>query len=348
MSDKRLRVGLNGFGRIGRCVTRILSQRDDIDLVAINHCGEIDYMVYKLKYDSTHGRFDKQNPGKISQVEGTDDGNLMLNGKEIHIFNSRDPADLDWKSVGAEYVIDSTGKFNTLEKCQPHLDNGAKKVLITAPSVDAPMFVYGVNHEEYSTDMKIVSNASCTTNCLAPVAKILNDEFGILEGLMTTVHSFTASQTLVDGSSKKSWRDGRGGASNIIPASTGAAKACGKVIPDLNGKITGMAFRVPTANVSVVDLTVKLQKETSYEEIIAKMKTYSEGSMKGVLGVTDEALVSSDFNTTSMSSFIDVKAGIMLNSTFVKVVAWYDNEYGYSNRVVDLCHYMFTQDNKNE
>ena len=339
MSDKRLRVGLNGFGRIGRCVTRILAERDDIDLVAINHCGEIEYMVYKLKYDSTHGRFEKQ-------VEGTDDGALMLNGKRIHIFSSRDPADLDWASVGADYVIDSTGKFNNIEKCQPHLDNGAKKVLITAPSPDAPMFVYGVNHEKYTTDMRVVSNASCTTNCLAPVAKVLNDEYGIEEALMTTVHSFTASQTLVDGSSKKSWRDGRGGASNIIPASTGAAKACGKVIPELKGKLTGMAFRVPTANVSVVDLTVKLNKETTYEGLMDKMREYSQNQMKGVLGVTDEALVSSDFNTTSMSSFVDVKAGIMLNPTFVKLVAWYDNEYGYSNRVVDLCHYMFMKDNE--
>lgn len=339
MSDKRLRVGMNGFGRIGRCVTRILAGRDDIDLVAINHCGEIDYMCYKLKYDSTHGRFD-------GEVAPTADGNLLLNGKEVHVFSTRNVAELDWASVNVDYVIDSTGIFNNLEKCQPHLDNGAKKVIITAPSPDAPMFVYGVNHEEYKTDMSVVSNASCTTNCLAPIAKILNDEFGIVESLMTTIHSYTASQMLVDGSSKgkKSWRDARGGATNIIPATTGAAKACCKVIPALKGKITGMSFRVPTPNVSVVDLTVKLQKETSYAEIVQKVKDAANGSMKGVVQVTEEPLVSTDFNTTTYSSSLDAKAGIELNSTFYKLVIWYDNEYGYSMRVVDLLTYMFQRD----
>lgn len=339
MTDKRLRVGLNGFGRIGRCVTRILAGRDDIDLVAINHCGEIDYMCYKLKFDSTHGRFD-------GTAEPTKDGNLLLNGKEIKVFSSRKLEDLDWASVNAEYVIDSTGVFNNLEKCQPHLDNGAKKVIITAPSPDAPMFVFGVNHDEYKSDMKIISNASCTTNCLAPIAKILNDSFGIKEGLMTTIHSYTASQMLVDGSikGKKSRRDARAGATNIIPATTGAAKACAKIIPALKGKITGMSFRVPTQNVSVVDLTVKLEKETSYDEIVEKIQEAADGPMKGVVQVTHEQLVSSDFNTTTFSASLDVKAGIELNSTFFKLVIWYDNEYGYSSRVVELLRYAFDQD----
>lgn len=330
---------MNGFGRIGRMVTRIIAERDDIDLVAINHCGEIEYMCYKLKHDTTHGKFS-------GTAEPSEDGHLMLNGKRVHIFSTRDVEELDWASVDVEYVIDSTGKFNSLDKCQPHIDNGAKKVIITAPSPDAPMFVYGVNQEEYETNMPIISNASCTTNCLAPIAKILHDEFGIAESLMTTIHSYTASQMLVDGSSKgkKSWRDARGGATNIIPATTGAAKACAKVIPALKGKITGMSFRVPTPNVSVVDLTVKLEKETSYDEIVSKVAAAAEGSMKGVVQVVREPLVSSDFNTTTFSSSLDVQAGIELNSTFYKLVIWYDNEYGYSQRVVDLLTYVFQKD----
>jgi len=332
---------MNGFGRIGRCVTRILATRDDVDLVAINHCGEIEYMCYKLKYDSTHGRFE-------GECEPSDDGHLMLNGKKIHIFSTREVEELDWASVGVDYVIDSTGKFNSLEKCQPHIDNGAKKVIITAPSPDAPMFVYGVNHSDYSPEMSVVSNASCTTNCLAPIVKILNDDFGIQEALMTTIHSYTASQMLVDGSAKgkKSWRDARGGASNIIPASTGAAKACTKVIPELKGKITGMAFRVPTPNVSVVDLTVKVEKKTSYDEIVAAIQAAADNGMKGIVKVTDEPLVSSDFNTTTFSSTLDVKAGIELNPTFFKLVIWYDNEFGYSMRVVDLLTHIFQKDNE--
>jgi glyceraldehyde 3-phosphate dehydrogenase len=290
-----------------------------------------------LKFDSTHGRFD-------AELKKSDDGHLLINGKKIHVFSTRDPAELDWKSVGVNYVIDSTGKFTTKDTCQVHLDNGASKVLITAPSKDAPMFVYGVNQSDYTSDMSIVSNASCTTNCLAPVAKVLNDCYGIKEGLMTTVHSYTASQQLVDGSSKKSWRDGRGGATNIIPASTGAAKACSKVIPELNGKLTGMAFRVPTPDVSVVDLTVRLGKETTYEEICAKIKEMSEGSMKGILGYTEDMVVSTDFLGDDRSSIFDAKAGIQLSNTFVKLVSWYDNEYGYSNRVIDLIKYMEKQD----
>ncbi|CBY12928.1 unnamed protein product [Oikopleura dioica] len=335
----KIRVGLNGFGRIGRCVTRILAEEENVELVAINHCGAIEYMCYKLKYDSTHGTF----KGTASPAE---DGNLMLNGKKVHVFSTRDVKELDWASVGVDYVIDSTGIFNNLDKCQPHIDNGAKKVIITAPSPDAPMFVYGVNHEQYSSDMKIISNASCTTNCLAPVVKILHDKFGIQEALMTTIHSYTASQMLVDGSSKgkKSWRDARGGAVNIIPASTGAAKACTKVIPELKGKITGMAFRVPTPNVSVVDLTVKVQKETSYAEIMDAIKAAAQGDLAKVIQVTDEPLVSSDFNTTPFSSSVDAAAGIELNSTFYKLVIWYDNEWGYSQRVVDLLKFAAAKD----
>jgi len=337
----KIRVGLNGFGRIGRCVTRILAERQNVELVAINHCGPIEYMCYKLKYDSTHGMFN-------GTVEPTEDGDLMINGKKVTVFSTRDIKELDWASVGADYVIESTGVFNSLEKCQAHLDNGAKKVIITCPSPDAPMFVFGVNHKNYSPDMRIISNASCTTNCLAPVVKIINEHFGVKEALMTTIHSYTASQMLVDGSAKgkKSWRDARGGAVNIIPATTGAAKACTIVIPELAGKITGMAFRVPTPNVSVVDLTVKVEKETSYEEIMKTIRETAVGELENVIQVTDVPLVSSDYNTTPFSSSVDAAAGMQLNSTFYKIIIWYDNEWGYSHRVVDLLDHAFSTDLK--
>merc|ERR1712003_526268 len=292
------------------------------------------------KYDTVHG-----NCGQ-DVSHNTENKTLTIDGAEVKVFGEMDPSKIQWGSAGADYVLESTGVFTSIEKASKHMEGGAKKVVVSAPSPDAPMFVCGVNLDKYESSMNVVSNASCTTNCLAPLAKTGNDEFGITEALMTTVHAVTATQQTVDGPSQKDWRGGRAACYNIIPSSTGAAKACGKVIPELKGKLTGMAFRVPTANVSVVDLTVKLNKETTYEDLMAKMREYSENQMKGVLGVTDEALVSSDFNTTSMSSFVDVKAGIMLNPTFVKLVAWYDNEYGYSNRVVDLCHYMFMKDNE--
>jgi glyceraldehyde 3-phosphate dehydrogenase len=290
-------------------------------------------MVYMFKYDSTHG----QHKGDVK----VEDGKLVIDGHAITVFNERDPAAIPWASVGAEYVVESTGVFTTTEKASAHFTGGAKKVVISAPSADAPMFVMGVNEGSYSNDMKVVSNASCTTNCLAPLAKVIHDNFGILEGLMTTVHATTATQKTVDGPSQKDWRGGRGAAQNIIPSSTGAAKAVGKVIPDLNGKLTGMAFRVPTPDVSVVDLTVRLQKEASYEEICAKLKEASEsGPMKGFLGYTDEMVVSTDFVGDERSSIFDAKAGIQLSPTFVKLVSWYDNEFGYSNRVIDLLTYM--------
>jgi len=295
----------------------------------------LDYMVYMFKYDSTHGKF----KGEVKE-----DGKfLYVNGNKITVFNERDPTAINWASAGAEYIVESTGVFTTTEKAMAHTKGGAKKVIISAPSADAPMFVMGVNHEKYDPSLQVVSNASCTTNCLAPLAKVINDNYGILEGLMTTVHAVTATQKTVDGPSGKDWRGGRGAAQNIIPASTGAAKAVGKVIPELNGKLTGMAFRVPTADVSVVDLTVRLQKEASYEEICATIKQASEGSMKGILGYTDEDLVSSDFIGDVRSSIFDAKAGIQLNKTFVKLVSWYDNEMGYSNRVIDLITYMQTK-----
>merc|ERR1711973_535576 len=285
-----------------------------------------------FKYDSTHGQY----KGEVSVVEGK----LVVDGQSITVFSERDPSAIPWASVGAKYVVESTGVFTTLEKAGAHHKGGAEKVIISAPSADAPMFVMGVNEGSYSTDMKVVSNASCTTNCLAPVAMVLNDNFEILEGLMTTVHAVSATQKTVDGPSGKDWRGGRGAAQNIIPASTGAAKAVGKVIPELNGKLTGMAFRVPTADVSVVDLTVRLQKEASYEDICATIKEASQGAMKGILGYTDEDLVSQDFIGDARSSIFDAKAGIQLSKTFVKLVSWYDNEMGYSNRVIDLISYM--------
>jgi len=326
-------IGINGFGRIGRLVLRAALKKG-LNVVAINDPFiPLDYMVYMFKYDSTHG----QHKGDI-KIEG---GKLVIDGNAITIFGERDPASIPWGSVGAEYVVESTGVFTTTEKASAHLTGGAKKVIISAPSADAPMFVMGVNQDSYSPDMKIVSNASCTTNCLAPLAKVINDNYGILEGLMTTVHATTATQKTVDGPSNKDWRGGRGAAQNIIPASTGAAKAVGKVIPELNGKLTGMAFRVPTPDVSVVDLTVRLQKEASYEEICAKLKEASEtGPMAGILGYTDEMVVSTDFLGDDRSSIFDAKAGIQLSKTFVKLVSWYDNEFGYSTRVIDLIKFM--------
>jgi len=326
-------IGINGFGRIGRLVCRASIARDDVNVVAINDPFiDLDYMVYMFKYDSTHGVF----KGEVS----AQDGKLVINGKAISVFNNRDPAEIQWGSAGAEYVVESTGVFTTIDKASAHLKGGTKHVIISAPSADAPMFVVGVNEDKYESSMKVVSNASCTTNCLAPLAKVVNDTFGIEEGLMTTVHAFTATQKTVDGPSGKAWRDGRGAGQNIIPASTGAAKAVGKVIPELNGKLTGMAFRVPTPNVSVVDLTCRLQKPASMEEINAAIKSAAEGKMKGVLGYTEDMVVSSDFNGSTFSSIYDAKACIQLNNQFVKLVSWYDNENGYSNRVVDLIKVM--------
>jgi len=329
------KIGINGFGRIGRLVLRAAVEKG-ATVVAINDPFiPLDYMVYMFKYDSTHGKF----KGEVKE-----DGKfLYVNGNKITVFNERDPTAINWASAGAEYIVESTGVFTTTEKAMAHTKGGAKKVIISAPSADAPMFVMGVNHEKYDPSLQVVSNASCTTNCLAPLAKVINDKYGILEGLMTTVHAVTATQKTVDGPSGKDWRGGRGAAQNIIPASTGAAKAVGKVIPELNGKLTGMAFRVPTADVSVVDLTVRLEKEASYEEICATIKEASEGSLKGILGYTDEALVSSDFIGDVRSSIFDAKAGIQLSKTFVKLVSWYDNEMGYSNRVIDLISYMQTK-----
>jgi len=330
------KIGINGFGRIGRLVLRAAILKG-ATVVAINDPFiSLDYMVYMFKYDSTHGQF----KGEVKE-----DGKfLYVNGKKITVFNERDPTNINWASAGAEYVVESTGVFTTTEKALMHTKGGAKKVLISAPSPDAPMFVMGVNHEKYDKSLQVVSNASCTTNCLAPVAKVIDDNFGIIEGLMTTVHAVTATQKTVDGPSGKDWRGGRGAGQNIIPSGTGAAKAVGKVIPDLNGKLTGMAFRVPTPDVSVVDLTVRIKKEASYEEICKVLKQAAEGPMKGYLGYTDEDLVSSDFIGDERSSIFDAKAGIQLSKTFVKLVSWYDNEMGYSHRVIDLLTYMQSKD----
>ncbi len=328
-----IKVGINGFGRIGRLVFRAAMQQGDVDVVAINDLIDVDYMAYMLKYDSTHGRFD----GDI-KVEG---GKLVVNGKAIRVTCEKDPANLAWGDVAAEYVVESTGLFLTKEKAQGHIKAGAKKVVMSAPSKDdTPMFVMGVNQDSYTKDMDFVSNASCTTNCLAPIAKVLNDKFGIVEGLMTTIHATTATQKTVDGPSMKDWRGGRGAGQNIIPSSTGAAKAVGKVIPALNGKLTGMAFRIPTPDVSVVDLTCRLEKGASYEEICAAMKEASEGPLKGILGYTEDLVVSSDFLGDKRTSIFDAGAGISLNKNFVKVVSWYDNEMAYSHKVVDLIKYM--------
>ena len=332
-NNMTIRVGINGFGRIGRLVFRAAQKRNDIEIVAINDLIDVEYMAYMLRYDTMHGRFD-------GTVE-VRDGKLVVNGKEIRVTAEKNPADLKWNEVGAEYVVESTGLFLTKEKAQGHIDAGAKYVVMSAPSKDdTPMFVCGVNTDSYVKGTQFVSNASCTTNCLAPIAKVLHDTFGIKDGLMTTVHATTATQKTVDGPSVKDWRGGRAAAGNIIPSSTGAAKAVGKVIPSLNGKLTGMAFRVPTLDVSVVDLTVNLAKETTYDEICAAMKKASEGELKGILGYTEDEIVSSDFIGDARTSIFDAKAGIQLTPSFVKIVSWYDNEWGYSNKVLDLVAHM--------
>ena len=333
--NKMIKVGINGFGRIGRFVFRAAQKRNDIQIVGINDLCPVDYLAYMLKYDTMHGQFD----GTIeADVENS---KLIVNGQSIRITAEKNPADLKWNEVGAEYVVESTGLFLTKEKAQAHIEAGAKYVVMSAPSKDdTPMFVCGVNEKTYVKGTQFVSNASCTTNCLAPIAKVLNDKFGILDGLMTTVHSTTATQKTVDGPSMKDWRGGRAASGNIIPSSTGAAKAVGKVIPALNGKLTGMSMRVPTLDVSVVDLTVNLAKPATYAEICAAMKEASEGELKGVLGYTEDAVVSSDFLGDTRTSIFDAKAGIALTDTFVKVVSWYDNEIGYSNKVLDLIAHM--------
>jgi glyceraldehyde 3-phosphate dehydrogenase len=328
------KVGINGFGRIGRLVFRAAIASGKIEVVGINDLIDAEYMAYMLKYDSTHGAFK-------GTVEAKD-GHLVVNGKKIRVTAEKDPANLKWSEVGADYVVESTGLFTTIEKAQGHLKAGAKKVVISAPSADAPMFVMGVNNKKYTKDMNVISNASCTTNCLAPIAKVLNDKWGIVEALMTTCHAVTATQKTVDGPSMKDWRGGRGAGQNIIPSATGAAKAVGKVIPELNGKLTGMAFRVPVPDVSVVDLTARLAKPAKWDEIKKAMKDASEGELKGILGYTEDAVVSSDFIGDPRTSIFDADAGIALNDTFVKVVSWYDNEWGYSNKTVDLIAYIDT------
>ena len=329
------KIGINGFGRIGRFVFRASTKRDDIEVVAINDLLPVDYMAYMLKYDTMHGKFD----GTVDY--DLEKSLLIVNGKAIRVTACKNPAEIGWGAVGAEYVVESTGLFLTKEKAQAHIEAGAKYVVMSAPSKDdTPMFVCGVNQDSYVKGTQFVSNASCTTNCLAPITKVLNDKFGVVEGLMTTVHSTTATQKTVDGPSMKDWRGGRAAAGNIIPSSTGAAKAVGKVIPELNGKLTGMSMRVPTLDVSVVDLTVNLAKPATYDEICAAMKEASEGELKGVLGYTEEDVVSSDFLGDTRTSIFDKKAGIQLTPTFVKVVSWYDNEIGYSNKVLDLIAQM--------
>ena len=332
-----IKVGINGIGRIGRMVFRASINHPEIEIVGINDLCPADYLAYMLKYDTMHGKFE----GEVGHTENA----IIVNGKEIPIFAERNPADLPWGKIGAEYVVESTGLFLTKEKAQAHIEAGAKKVIMSAPSKDdTPMFVCGVNLDKYTTDMNFVSNASCTTNCLAPIAKVLHEKFGIVEGLMTTVHSVTPSQKILDGVSVKDWRGGHTAGGNIIPSSTGAAKAVGKVIPELNGKLTGMAMRVPTLDVSVVDLTVNLAKPAKYEEICAAMKEASEGELKGVLGYTDEAVVSSDFLGETCTSVFDADAGIALTDNFVKVVSWYDNECGYADKMICLAEHMYSVD----
>ena len=334
-----VKVGINGFGRIGKLAFQAALKNEEVEVVAVNDPFlAADYMAYMVKYDSAHGRF----KGDIK----AEDGKLIVDGKTINVYNEMDPNNIPWGKEGVEYVLECSGAFTTMEKAQAHINAGAKKVVISAPSKDAPMFVMGVNNETYDPSMNIVSNASCTTNCLAPLAKIINDNFGIKEGLMTTVHSTTATQKTVDGASKKDWRGGRAASANIIPSSTGAAKAVGKVIPTLNGKLTGMSFRVPTVDVSVVDLTCNLERPTTYEEICAAVKRASENELKGIVEYTDEPVVSSDFLSDPHTSIFDATAGIMLTDTFVKLVAWYDNEWGYSNKLVDLACYMYKVDHK--
>ena len=333
-----IKIGINGFGRIGRLVFRAAAaQPEKFEIVAINDpFVDPEYMAYMAKYDTAHGKF----AGELSSK----DGKLVVNGHEVNVYGFKDPAEIPWGKDGVEYVIEATGVFKTVDDCQAHLNAGARKVIITAPSKDAPMFVMGVNNKTYSSDMTVISNASCTTNCLAPLAKVINDNFGIKEGLMTTVHAVTATQKTVDGPSKKDWRGGRASMCNIIPSSTGAAKAVGKVIPSLAGKLTGMAFRVPTIDVSVVDLTVNLEKPASYDEICAAVKSASEGELKGLLGYTEDAVVSSDFLGDSRGSIFDAKAGIAITDTFIKLVAWYDNEWGYSCNVLKLTEYVDSVD----
>nr|QOU08732.1 glyceraldehyde 3-phosphate dehydrogenase [Larix gmelinii var. olgensis] len=334
-SAGKIKIGINGFGRIGRLVARVALSRDDIELVGVNDPFiTTDYMTYMFKYDSVHGKW------KHNEVKVKDPKTLLFGEKPVAVFGFRNPEEIPWGEVGAEYVVESTGVFTDKDKAAAHLKGGAKKVVISAPSKDAPMFVVGVNEHQYKAELDIVSNASCTTNCLAPLAKVINDKFGIVEGLMTTVHSLTATQKTVDGPSNKDWRGGRGAGFNIIPSSTGAAKAVGKVLPALNGKLTGMAFRVPTADVSVVDLTVRLEKSATYDEIKAAIKAESEGKLKGILGYTEDAVVSTDFIGDSRSSIFDASAGIALSDNFVKLVSWYDNEWGYSSRVIDLIVHM--------
>ena len=334
----KIKIGINGFGRIGRLVFRAAIKDNNIEVVGINDLIKTEYMSYMLRHDSTHGKFD----GNVT-VQGN---NLIVNGNKIRVTNEKDPSNLKWSEINAEYIVESTGLFLNKESAKGHLSSGAKKVIMSAPSKDdTPMFVMGVNHLSYTSDMHFVSNASCTTNCLAPMAKVLNDNFGIISGLMTTVHAATASQKVVDGPSLKDWRGGRAAFSNIIPSSTGAAKAVGKVIPSLDGKLTGMAFRVPTVNVSVVDLTANLKTKTSYKEICSTMKNASENELKGIMGYTNEDVVSTDFIGDSRTSIFDAGAGIMLNDTFVKIVGWYDNEWGYSSKVIELINHMSSVDN---
>ena len=328
----KTKIGINGFGRIGRIAFRVAASRPNIEVVGINDLLEVEHLAYLLKFDSVHGRFD----GTID----VKNGNLVVNGNEIRVTAERNPEDLKWDAVGADVVLDCTGIFTTLETAQAHIKAGAKKVAISAPSADAPMFVMGVNHEKITAQDTIVSNASCTTNCLAPIAKVLNDNFGLVEGLMTTVHAATATQLTVDGPSRKNYRLGRSTLNNIVPASTGAAKAVGKVIPELNGKLTGMAFRVPTVDVSVVDLTCRLEKSATFEEVKAAIKKASENEMKGVLGYTEEGVVSQDFVSEPRTSVFDANASMALNDNFVKIVSWYDNEFGYSTKLVDLAEHI--------
>ncbi len=332
-----VKIGINGFGRIGNLAFQAALKKKEVEVVAINDPFiTADYMAYMVKYDTVHGKFD----GEVSSKENT----LIVNGKEIKVYNEMDPANIPWGKDGVDYVLECSGVFTTMEKAEAHLKGGAKKVVISAPSKDAPMFVMGVNNEKYDPSMNIVSNASCTTNCLAPLAKVINDNFGIVDGLMTTVHSTTATQKTVDGASKKDWRGGRAASANIIPSSTGAAKAVGKVIPELNGKLTGMAFRVPTVDVSVVDLTCNLAKPATMEEICKVMKQASENEFKGIIEYVEDPVVSSDFISDPHTSIFDATAGIALTDTFVKLVAWYDNEWGYSNKLVDLAIYMASRD----
>ena len=334
----KIKIGINGFGRIGRLVLRATEKNNNIVVVGINDLIDAEYMSYMLRYDSTHGKF----KGSVE----TKGNNLIVNGNKIRVTNEKNPSKLKWSDIGAEYIVESTGLFLTKDSAKGHIESGAKKVIMSAPSKDdTPMFVMGVNNETYTNDMNFVSNASCTTNCLAPISKVLNDNFGIESGLMTTVHAATSSQKIVDSPSRKDWRGGRAAFSNIIPSSTGAAKAVGKVIPSLDGKLTGMAFRVPTVDVSVVDLTVNLGNKTSYDEICDAMKKASQNDLNGILGYTNEPVVSTDFMGDSRTSIFDAGAGIMLNETFVKIVSWYDNEWGYSSKVIELIEYMNSKDN---